>query len=192
MLPRLDLGLDVRLAGRLEPDLGIHFQRHAGEELPDLPPHGLALEEPPHLLRDDAGHVAARLVGLREQERQRVLGQLHVADEVPDPFLGHEERAYSGEYGAPHDLGNEPFGRHVLQMLHAPGSARRGRQLVVLPAHGPAPRRTVNFASASFVCSRRPLVARSDTVTSCPFCSWFSTRSSSMVSVPRVASLAIP
>src|SRR4051794_1634747 len=181
VLSRLDLRLDVRLARRLEPHLGVHLQRDAGEELPDLAPKRLALEEPADFLGDDPGHLTSRLVRLREQERERVLGKLHVRDEVPDSLLGHEERADPGEYRAAHDFGNEPFRRNVFR-----------RQLVVRFGHGAAPRRRVNFASASFDSCPFPLVARNPTVTSSPFVTRSSSRTSSIRSVPRVASRAIP
>src|SRR5712664_809935 len=72
LLARLEPGLDVRLAARLELDGGVHLQGDAGQELPDLPAERLALQEAADLLGHDPRHLRAGLVRLRHQETERV------------------------------------------------------------------------------------------------------------------------
>src|SRR5207237_4862929 len=62
--PRLHLRLQRRIPTGLELDGRIHLQRDAVEQLPDLPPQRLALEEPPDFLRHHPRHLAASLVRL--------------------------------------------------------------------------------------------------------------------------------
>src|SRR5439155_1421488 len=93
----LDPRLESGLAAALELDGRVHLQRDAGEQLPHLAPQRLALEKAPHLVGDHPGHFAARLVGLGDQERERILGHVHVADKVADALLSHPQDTLSLE-----------------------------------------------------------------------------------------------
>src|SRR5437763_5698137 len=72
--PRLHLRLQSSIPAGLELDGGVLLQRDPVGQLPDLPPQRLALEEPAHFLGHHPRHLAARLVGLGDEKRQRVLG----------------------------------------------------------------------------------------------------------------------
>src|SRR5437870_2772760 len=181
LLLRAHFRLDPRLARGLELDGRVDFQRHAGQELPDLAPQRLALEESPHLLRHDPCHLGPRLVGLREEERQRVLGQLHVGDHVADALFGHEESAHAGQHRPPHDVRHQPG--QLFRLLV--------RKLILLVHHGP-PRCSVKVTLGSLELCPWPFTATTLTCTCCPCDILSSVMSSSICSVPFFVPVAMP